>query len=105
MTSLASKEEPIARVSDVYRDSSLHNVDRIQRRFVHEQGQLGRTSRNHANQFGQMVHEVKGVINDRSEERGRAVEELQASLAQRRLVFERATISLRDKSRRFMGSE
>lgn len=104
MDNLASKESAIQNVSTVYRTGTLDSIGQIQGRFFAERDVLLRKCDDDRHQFGHTVRVARDAIHSSSQKRRMAVEELEETLARRRLLYGNASTSLQGLHRELLGA-
>ncbi|KAK5988563.1 hypothetical protein PT974_10047 [Cladobotryum mycophilum] len=92
---LASKEAAAHKVADAFRTSGMQCVERIQSRCLKEQNSLGGIYSRDGARFEQALQKAKGAVEKSHETREKSVSGLDDSLAQRRVMYERASSNLR----------
>lgn len=102
MKNLTSKEGPIEGLPDIYRAKTLDIVGQIQINYVREQDGLRQTCSDDVHRFTQGVQHVKSAIERNNQDRERTGGGFEETMANRRHLYDRATISLQSMHRQLM---
>ena len=102
MNHLQSKEGTIHRTAEAYRKNVLGCVEKIENKYFQERKILAETSFKDSDQFVQGLQKAKAAIAYNEKKRQDTANQAVESLATRRLLYQRATTSLRSLHRRLL---
>ncbi|CAM1511796.1 Fc.00g093090.m01.CDS01 [Cosmosporella sp. VM-42] len=102
MSHLQTKEKTVYQTAEAYRKKGLDCVTKIENKYNQERKVLAETSRKDSDQFVRGLQKARAAIGDNEQKRQVIANHVVESLAARRLLYQRATTSLRSLHRRLL---